>query len=47
MSDESKITIREGCPYGELNRDNGIICIPMDLCHLCKRKTMTPEERAE
>lgn len=42
----SESEIRSDCPYAELNRDNGIICIPTSLCNLCKRKRLTPEERA-
>jgi hypothetical protein len=38
--------IRDGCKYAELNEDNGISCTPGDLCNLCERKTLTPEERA-
>jgi len=39
--------IRDGYPHEELNRDNGIICIPMNLCNLCEREKLTPEERAQ
>lgn len=41
------IEIRSDCEHAELNRANGIVCIPTDLCNLCKREEMTPEERNE
>ena len=41
----SDTEIRSDCEYAELNRANGIVCIPTDLCNLCEQEQMTPEER--
>jgi hypothetical protein len=37
------MTVRDECPYEDLNRSNGITCVPMDLCNLCRAKKMSPE----
>ena len=38
--------IRDDCKYAEINRDNGIECVPGNLCNLCERRELNPEERA-
>jgi len=39
MSETSKM---EHCDYAELNRANGIICVPLDKCVLCKKAASKP-----
>lgn len=43
----SDIKIQSDCEHAELNRANGIVCVPTDLCPLCEREKLTPEERDE